>query len=163
MANGIAVRRVVARNMSWEKTFPGVLGTMRELRRSVRESLVDSTDALADDVETVVSELAANAVRHSRSGLVNGTYTVRLAHFRTRDVPYIWVEVEDKGNPDWDGECDLNPMHGLAVCQALTNWLGTRGKANGNRVVYARIEYRSDGMPLDRPVEPRLLVDPDDV
>jgi hypothetical protein len=161
MANELAVTRVVPRNVSWEETYPGVLGTLRELRRGVRERLANCTDALADDVETVVSELAANAIRHSRSGRVDGTYTVRLAHFPARDVPYIWVEVEDMGNPEWDGVCDLNPMHGFAVCQALTTWLGSKGRAEGRRVVYARIEYKPDGMPFNLPIDPRLLADPD--
>jgi anti-sigma regulatory factor (Ser/Thr protein kinase) len=160
MANEIAATRVVARNVGWKKTYPGVLGALREVRRDVREILVDCMDALAEDVETVASELAANAVRHSRSGLVGGTYTVRVAHFAERDVPYIWVQVEDMGNPQWDGSLDLNPMHGFAVCKGLTTWLGTRDRTNGNRVVYARIEYKPDGTPFDLPVDPRLLADP---
>jgi hypothetical protein len=161
MANETAATRVVPRNMSWEKTYPGVLGTLSEVRASVRKSLAGCTKALADDVETVASELAANAVRHSRSGLIDGTYTLRVAHCPARDVPYIWVEVEDRGNPDWDGVFDFNPMHGFAVCQALTTWLGVRDKANGHRLVYARIEYKPDGMPFDLAVDPRLLVNPD--
>lgn len=125
MANEIAITRVVPRNVSFEKTYPGVLGTLREVRRDVRASLADCADALAEDVETVASELAANAVRHSRSGLVGGAYTIRVAHFTQRDVPYIWVQVEDMGNPQWDGCLNLNPMHGFAVCKGLTTWLGT--------------------------------------
>jgi anti-sigma regulatory factor (Ser/Thr protein kinase) len=163
MANEIAVTRVAASNMSWEWTHPGVSASLQDVRRGVRESLADCADALGDDVETVASELAANAIRHSRSGLVGGTYTVRLAHFPLRDVPYIWVEVEDMGNPEWNGACDLRPMHGFAVCQALTTWLGSEDRADGRRVVYARIEYKPDGMPFDLPIESRLLVDPDDL
>jgi hypothetical protein len=144
-------------------TSPGVLATLREVRSMVRESLADCTDALADDVETVVSELAANAIRHSRSGTLNGAYTVRLAHFPARHVPFIWVEVEDMGSPDWNGVCNLDPMHGFAVCRALTTWLGSQGKADGRRVVYARIEYKPDGMPFDLPVDPRLLADPNNL
>jgi serine/threonine-protein kinase RsbW len=163
VTNEIAVTHIAARNMSWERTYPGVLASVQDVRRGVRESLVDCTDALADDVETVVSELAANAVRHSRSGLADGTYTVRVAHFGARHVPYIWVEVEDMGSPRWNGVCDLNPMRGLAVCHALTTWLGSWDRADGHRVVYARIEYKPDGMPFDLPIDPRLLVDPDDL
>jgi hypothetical protein len=163
VANEIAVTRTAARNMSWERTYPGALDSLHDVRAAVRERLAGCTDALTGDVATVASELAANAVRHSRSGLAGGSYTVRLAHFPARDVPYIWVEVEDMGNPDWNGECDLNPMHGFALCQALTTWLGSTDKADGRRVVYARIEYKPDGMPFDLPIEPRLLVDPDDL
>jgi Histidine kinase-like ATPase domain len=161
MAGEIGVTRVAPKNVSWERTYPGVLATLRDVRRMVRESLADCADALVNDVETVASELAANAVRHSRSGTLNGTYRVRMAHFPARDVPYVWVEVEDMGNPEWDGVCDLSPMHGFAMCQALTTWLGSKDKANGNRVVYARIEYKPDGMPFDLPIDPRLLANPD--
>lgn len=163
MVNEIAVTRVAARNTSWERTYPGVLGTLGDVRRGVRESLVGCTDALTDDVETVASELAANAVRHSRSGLIDGTYTVRVAHFPARDVPYIWVEVEDMGNPVWDGACEPSPTRGFAMCRALTTWLGALDKANGNRVVYARIEYKPDGMPFDLPIDPCLLADPNNL
>lgn len=163
MADEIAVTRVVPRNVSWEQTYPGVLATLPKVRQGLRESLAECTKALADDVQTVASELAANAVRHSRSGLPGGTYTIRVAHFPARDIPYIWVEVEDMGSPEWDGVLDLKPMHGFAMCQALTTWLGTRDKASGNRVVYARIEYKPDGMPFDLPIDPRLLVDPNDL
>jgi hypothetical protein len=163
VANEIAVTRAAARNMSWEWTYPGVLGSLHDVRRRVRESLADCAGALTDDVETVASELAANAVRHSRSGRADGTFTMRLAHFAERDVPYIWVEAEDMGNPEWDGICDLRPMHGFAMCQALTTWLGSKDKTNGNRVVYARIEYKPNGMPFDLPVDPRLLADPNNL
>jgi anti-sigma regulatory factor (Ser/Thr protein kinase) len=163
VANEIAVTRAAARNMWWEWTYPEVLGALRDVRRAVRESLANCADALTDDVETVASELAANAVRHSRSDRADGTFTMRLAHFAERDVPYIWVEVEDMGNPEWDGICDLRPMHGFAMCQALTTWLGSKDKASGNRVVYARIEYKPNGMPFDLPVDPRLLADPNDL
>jgi serine/threonine-protein kinase RsbW len=161
MTDEAGVTRVAARNVSWERTYPGVLGTLRDVRSLVRASLADCTDALAEDVETVASELAANAVRHSHSGTLNGTYTVRMAHFPARNVPYVWLEIEDMGNPEWDGVCELNPTHGFAMCQALTTWLGSKDKANGNRVVYARIEYKPDGMPLDLPIDPRLLANPD--
>jgi anti-sigma regulatory factor (Ser/Thr protein kinase) len=163
MTNEIAATRVAVRNVSWKKMYPGVLGTLREVRRDVRESLSDCTDALVEDVETVVSELAANAVRHSCSGSVDGVYMVRLAHFPTRDVPFVWVEVEDMGNPEWDGSFGLNPTHGFALCQAVTTRLGVHDKANGNRVVYTRIEYKPDGMPFDLAIDPRLLADPDDL
>jgi hypothetical protein len=163
MANEIAVTRTAARNVSREWTFPGVLSSLPDVRGGVRESLAGCADALIDDVETVASELSANAVRHSRSGLAGRTYTVRLAHFAERYVPYIWVEVEDMGNPEWNGVLDLRPMHGFAVCKALTTWLGSKDKADGCRVVYARIEYKPDGMPFDLPIDPRLLVDPNDL
>jgi hypothetical protein len=157
----MTVTNVASGNVCWERTYPGIPGTLHDVRSMVRESLADCPDALADDVAVVASELATNAVRHSRSGSLNGTYTVRMAHFPARDVPYVWVEVEDMGNPEWDGVCELSPTHGFAICQALTTWLGSKDKANGNRLVYARIEYKPDGTPFDLPIDRRLLANPD--
>jgi hypothetical protein len=161
MADETTVTRAAPTGVFWEKTYPGKLDALREVRRGVRENLAGYADALADDVETVVSELAANAVRHSRSGLADGTYTVRIVSSLDGAVPCICVEVEDMGSPGWDGTLDLNPMHGLAVCYALTHQLGSLEAENGNRVVYARIQHWPGGTPFDRAIDPRVMVDPD--
>jgi hypothetical protein len=160
MADETTVTRAAPTGVFWEKAYPGKLDALREVRCGVRESLAGYTDALADDVETVVSELAANAVRHSRSGLADGTYTVRIVSSLDGAVPCICVEVEDMGSLGWDGTLDLNPMHGFAVCYALTHQLGSAEAENGNRVVYARIHHRPDGKPCDRDIDPRVMVDP---
>src|SRR5579862_7854718 len=87
----------------WERAYPGLPGTVGQVRRDVRAILGPCPETIADDVVLVVSELAANAIRHSRSGLAHGTYVVRVSHLVTERVPHVWVEVLDQGNPSWDG------------------------------------------------------------
>jgi serine/threonine-protein kinase RsbW len=59
------------------RVFPGTTKHIRAVRSDLRDLLVDCP--AADDVILCVSELATNAVRHSRSGLPGGTFTVQAA------------------------------------------------------------------------------------
>src|ERR1700743_1064029 len=79
-------------DVRWEKTYAGQPSTVSHVRRDVRDLLGPCPDVVSEDVELVVSELAANAIRHSRSGIDGGTYTVRVSHQVTGKVPYVWVE-----------------------------------------------------------------------
>ena len=136
------------RDARWEKAYLGIPATVSQVRRDVRAILAPCPEDVVEDVALVVSELAANAIRHSRSGADGGTYTVRLSHQATEKVPYIWVEVLDQGSPSWDGILRPEPTHGLSVIQHLSTWMGSNDEADGRRTVYARLDYRADGMPL---------------
>ena len=114
----------------------------------MRAILGQCPEVIADDVQLVVSELAANAIRHSRSGADGGTYVVRVSHLVTERVPYIWIEVLDQGSPSWDGTLRPEPTHGLSVIQHLSTWMGSDDEPDGRRSVYARLDYRADGIPL---------------
>lgn len=90
----------------------------------------------ADDVVLITSELASNAVVHSRSGADFFTVSVEI------HGTYVIVEVEDAGGP-WR----LSPPdpegrpHGLDLIGALAgdeNWGVDGGEAG--RVVWARLE-----------------------
>jgi anti-sigma regulatory factor (Ser/Thr protein kinase) len=135
-------------DVCWDKVYPGVPATVSSVRRDVRAVLGPCPEIVADDVALVVSELAANAIRHSRSGADGGTYTVRVSHQATDKVPYIWVEVEDQGTAAWDGILRPEPTHGLSVIQQLSTWMGLDDEPDGRRTVYARLDYRADGTPL---------------
>lgn len=135
-------------DMRWEKTYPGVPATLSRVRRDVRAILATCPEVVADDVVLVVSELAGNAIRHSRSGADGGTYTVRISHQATEKVPHIWVEVLDKGSRSWDGILRPQPTRGLSVIECLSTWMGSDDGPEGQRTVYARLEYRADGTPL---------------
>ena len=135
-------------DVRWEKTYSGLPATVSVVRRDVRDVLGPCPEPVADDVVLVVSELAANAIRHSRSGADGGTYTVRVSHQVTEKVPYVWVEVLDQGSPSWDGILRPAPTHGLAVIEHLSTWMGSDDGPEGQRTVYARLEYRADGTPL---------------
>jgi anti-sigma regulatory factor (Ser/Thr protein kinase) len=135
-------------DVHWEKTYRGSPATVSHVRREVRAILGLCPGTIADDVELVVSELASNAIRHSRSGADGGTYTVRISHQVTEKVPYIWVEVHDQGSPGWDGTMRPEPTHGLALVEHLSTWMGSDDGPEGQRAVYARLDYRADGTPL---------------
>jgi anti-sigma regulatory factor (Ser/Thr protein kinase) len=132
----------------WEKAYPGSPATVSRARHDVRAILGPCPEAVADDAELVVSELAANAIRHSRSGARGGTYLVRITHCATEKVPCIWIEVHDQGNPSWDGTLRKEPMHGLSVIGQLCTWMGSDDDREGQRAVYARLDYRADGTRL---------------
>jgi anti-sigma regulatory factor (Ser/Thr protein kinase) len=135
-------------DVAWERAYPGLPGTVGQVRRDVRAILGQCPEVITDDVVLVVSELAANAIRHSRSGTDGGTYVVRVSHLVTERVPNIWIEVLDQGNPSWDGTLRPELTHGLSVVQHLSTWMGSDDEADGRRSVYARLEYRADGTPL---------------
>lgn len=127
--------------VSFERVYDGLPSELRQVRADLAEA-VDGR-AEADDVIMVGSELAANAVMHSRSGQLGGTFTVRAELHDT----YAWVEVEDQGG-DWtaDDHQDNDPDEhgrGLAIVQAIAgdgNWGTEPGDAPQSRVVWARIE-----------------------
>lgn len=77
-----------------------------------------------DDAETIVSELAGNALRHTSSG-TGGTFTVRV----TTKPGWALIEVADEGTGPWvrnlapsdeEEECG----RGLAIVTALADGLG---------------------------------------
>jgi len=136
------------RDVRWEKTYDGLPATVSHVRRDVRAILGPCPEVVADDLVMVASELATNAIRHSRSGADGGTYTVKISHQVTEKVPHIWVEVLDLGSPSWDGILRPEPTHGLTVIQQLSTWMDSDDEPDGRRTVYARLEYRADGTPL---------------
>ena len=135
-------------DVRWEKAYPGLPATVSRVRRDVRAVLGACPEVVVDNVELVVSELANNAITHSRSGADGGTYTVRISHQATEKVPYVWVEVYDQGSQSWDGIMHPEPTHGLALIEHFSTWMGSEDGPEGERVVYARLEYRADGTPL---------------
>lgn len=150
MADDASIANTTAslRDVRWEKAYAGLPATVRQVRGDVRAVLGPCPEVVADDLELVVSELVANAIKHSRSGEPDGTYIVRISHQVTEKVPYVWVEVVDQGSPSWDGTFRPEPTHGLAVIQQLSTWTGSDDEPDGRRAVYARLDYSAEGMPL---------------
>jgi serine/threonine-protein kinase RsbW len=124
-----AVAQAAAR---YTGVFCGRPDQVSRARREVARYLAGH--AAADDAALIISELAANAILHSRSG--GQFFTVRVVVHDT----WCRLEVEDGGGP-WDTNSrDRTRPHGLDVIQALTgpgNW-GIDGDSSG-RVVWARL------------------------
>jgi len=82
------------------------------------------------DILVCATELTANAVLHSRSGLPGGHFSVEVAcagqsvRVAVKDSGGPWVE---RGNGDADAECG----RGLHVVSALSANMGITGDASG--------------------------------
>jgi anti-sigma regulatory factor (Ser/Thr protein kinase) len=129
-----ALLRVTA----FQRSYPGLV---RYVRR-VRSELASFAGGCprGDDLIMVASELAANAVQHSRSGEPGREFTVR-AHLYHGD--YAWLEVEDQGGPWADHEPGDERGRGLTVVGALAgagNW-GIDETSSSNRVAWARLGW----------------------
>jgi anti-sigma regulatory factor (Ser/Thr protein kinase) len=118
------------------RTFAGLPNQVTAARRWLAQ-LIDGY-AAADEILLACSELAANAVLHSDSGLPRGTFTVRLAI----NPEYVRVEVLDQGGPwnSWregaDELCERQPDtsqrgRGLDIVAAVTSAWGVTGDDEG--------------------------------
>lgn len=106
--------------------------------------------AAADEIVLAASELAANAVSHSDSGLRGGTFTIRVAI----GPDLVRVEVDDAGGP-WrsrsrcdqasaDDRCRFSEQcgRGLAIVASLANAWGVAGDRRG-RTAWCELPARS--------------------
>jgi serine/threonine-protein kinase RsbW len=120
----------------WERSFPGSTDQLTLLRKVLGSLLAGCP--MADDVILLMSELGANAVRHSGSGKDGGTFTARLV-----DLPgeYILGVIEDGGS-DWDGNLprSARDASGLYLVLALSADCGVYG-GQRKRAVWFRIQY----------------------
>jgi hypothetical protein len=120
----------------WEQAFPGTADQAKLVRTAVGEILAECP--MANDVVLLMSELAANAIRHSGSSRNSGTFTARLL-----DVPGQWVlgEIVDGGS-SWDGDLERSARDasGLQVVLALSAACGVSGGRHG-RAVWFRVHY----------------------
>jgi len=117
----------------FERSYPGMIEQVRE----VCADLAAITDGgpLADDLILLTSELATNAILHSRSGRPVGSFTVRVTLYPD---DYAWVEVIDEGG-EWTSD---HRQHGLTVLASIAgdgNW-GIDGDT-ACRVVWFRLNW----------------------
>src|SRR5260370_30149244 len=71
---GQVAGKVPPPSLRWTRAFPGTPGHVPEARRWVRDFLPDCQ--AADSVLLILTELAANAVTHTRSRRPGGTFTI---------------------------------------------------------------------------------------
>jgi serine/threonine-protein kinase RsbW len=122
--------------------FPGQASAVSQARRFVADVLGDGFPG-RDDVLLLVSEIAANAVRHSASG-DGGEFEVAVSV--AGDL--VRVEVGDQGGtsePQLTGEVaapdTLTGGRGLRIVDALATRWGHAGDGVG-RVVWFEVEGR---------------------
>jgi anti-sigma regulatory factor (Ser/Thr protein kinase) len=88
-------------------TWPGTDDSIREARHWVETHLAASgvTGTASHSAVTVVSELAANAIKHTRSGKDGGRFEVALGVFSTR----VCVAVADQGGGGTPVAANIDP------------------------------------------------------
>jgi serine/threonine-protein kinase RsbW len=122
----------------FERSYPG----LKDQARQVRKDLAPVVEGcpFADDLILLASELSANAIVHSRSGLPGGAFTVRV---EVRAGTSACLQVEDQGGPWVDREPDEERGRGLAMVAALAGdgkWAIEAGQAPGSRVVWIQLD-----------------------
>lgn len=127
-----------------ERTYPGRIDQGQPVRAALRSFLDECP--VADEVITVLWELAANACLHSNSGRPGGQFAFTVHDF-TGD--YVYAEVRDQGSP-WDADLSqpAERPHGLYLMQQLAT---TYGAAGGRRgwIIWFTMNY-----PAATPVPP---------
>ena len=78
--------------ITFESDYPGTADQAQHVRADLVR--VAGNCPVLDDLVLLASELATNAIRHSRSGHPAGTFTVRAKLY---PGDYAWVEVTDHG------------------------------------------------------------------
>jgi serine/threonine-protein kinase RsbW len=119
-------------------TYPGRTDQLHLVRRAVASHLAGC--AAVDGAILIASELAANAILHSRSRA--GYFTVRTE----LHPDHVRIEAEDSGGPLRRRQPDGRP-HGLDVIKALTGpdrW-GTEITTSGGRIVWVRLDLDGAG------------------
>ncbi|MEU6790659.1 ATP-binding protein [Nonomuraea wenchangensis] len=120
----------------WCRNFPGTKAQISEARRFVNAYLGDRPETYT--AELVTSELATNAIRHTRSGQVGGRFGVTL-HAGTT---LLILAVHDEGGPNTPRRCQAENTdqngRGLHLVESLTTRWGVHGD-DGGRTVWALI------------------------
>lgn len=118
-------------------SYPGRADQVRYVRRDLEKLLEDCP--AADDILTCASELATNAVQHSRSRWPGGTLTL---HVEVSRGDHVRIAVDDNGGP-W-GETGSSPDcgRGLVIVAGLAaQWGIAVPRDRAGRTVWALFEW----------------------
>jgi anti-sigma regulatory factor (Ser/Thr protein kinase) len=127
----------VAATVPDPRVFPGTPDQVAAVRRFVRAQL--GAHPALDDSVLVASELAANAIAHTASGLTGGAFVVRIASLSPEHVAVLVVD----GGADTEPRAletgvDSESGRGLDVVKGLATAFWTTGP-DGQRAVLAVI------------------------
>jgi len=121
----------------FEQSYRGTADQVRRVRADL--ALIATACPVVDALVLLASELATNAILHSRSGHPDATFAVRASLY---PGDYAWVEVVDRGGPWTDDQCDDEHGRGLSIVAAIAgddNW-GVEGDL-ASRVVWFRLGW----------------------
>ena len=132
-----AARTAAAPVITWARTFPAVPAQVAEARRFLA-SLLEAGPA-TDDAVLCLSELAANAIVHSRSREPGGSFSVRVQVRGQR----LRVEVGDEGGP-WHtsarASADEPSGRGLLIVGRLAARWGCAGHSRTGWTVWYELD-----------------------
>jgi serine/threonine-protein kinase RsbW len=129
--------------VTFQRAYDGAASEVRRVRADL--AALAAGCPVTNELVLLASELATNAIMHSRSGQPGATFTVR-AELHHGD--YAWVEVEDHGG-NWTAREDQDDEHGrgLAIVAAIAgdgNWGIESGNTPRNCVVWARLDWHQE-------------------
>ena len=123
--------------VTFESDYPGTADQARHVRADLAKVAGDCP--VLDELVLLASELATNAILHSRSGHPAGTFTVRATLYPDH---YAWVEVTDHGGTWTTDQADDEQGRGLAIVAAVAgdgNWGFDGGSAS--RTAWFRLNW----------------------
>jgi anti-sigma regulatory factor (Ser/Thr protein kinase) len=112
--------------ITFERDYRGTSDQAQHVRADLVRVAADCP--VSDDLVLLASELATNAILHSRSGHPDRTFTMRVTLY---PGDHAWVEVIDQGGTWTADEFDDEHGRGLAIVAAVAgdgNW-GIAGDA----------------------------------
>jgi hypothetical protein len=131
--------------LRWWRSFPGVPASARGVRRWLRELLPECEPL--DDLSLVASELAANAVLHTASGVPGGEFDVDLS-WSPRFVRVVVGDGGGRSEPTAVESPAGTSGRGLSgVVAGLASAWGQAGGAKG-RWVWADVGWAEHGGPM---------------
>jgi len=110
-------------------SYPGRADQICHVRRDL-EKLLDDCPA-ADDIIVCASELATNAVQHSRSGRSGGTFTL---HVEVSRDDHVCIGIDDGGGPWTEAGSSPDCGRGLVLVAALAADWGIAANPAGRSV-----------------------------
>ena len=133
--------------ITFERDYPGTADQARHVRADLAR--VATACPVANDLVLLASELATNAILHSRSGRPARTFAVRATLY---PGDYAWVEVIDQGGAWIQDEHDDEHARGLAIVAAIVgdgNW-GIDGD-DASRAAWFRLNWHPNVEERDPP------------
>jgi len=122
--------------MGFQRVYYGAASEVRRVRADL--AVVAAGCPIADELVLLASELATNAIVHTKSGGPDATFTLRAEVHQD----YIRIEVEDAGGPWHARPRDDGRPHGFDLVEAIAgpqNW-GIDGDMC-RRIAWARLDW----------------------
>ena len=123
--------------IAFERSYPGTTDQPRRVRADLAD--IARPCPASEELVLLASELATNAVLHSRSGHPDRTFTVRAVLY---PGDYAWVEVIDEGGAWAPDAYDDEHGRGLTLVAIVAgdgNW-GIEGD-DASRVAWFRLGW----------------------